>query len=81
MAWLVSQVPPAWTMRYLALLLGPMLLVAALGLARRAGSAWPCSVIILAIWAVPRTLAWRTRERADLRRAAVPELRQGDLVL
>ena len=39
-AWLVSQVSPAWTTRYLGVLLGPMLLIAALGLARAARSAW-----------------------------------------
>ena len=40
-AWLVSQVSPAWTTRYLGVLLGPMLLLAALGLlarGRRSGS-------------------------------------------
>ncbi len=81
-AWLVSQVSPAWTTRYLGVLLGPMLLLAALGLARAGALGLVALAIILAIWAVPRTFGLENKSNAsDLRRAAVPELRQGDLVL
>ena len=81
-AWLVSQVSPAWTTRYLGVLLGPMLLIAALGLARAGTLGVVALAIILAIWAIPRSYGLENKSNAsDLRKDAVPELRQGDLVL
>ena len=81
-AWLVSQVSPAWTTRYLGVLLGPMLLIAALALARAGTLGLVALVIILGIWAVPRSYGLENKSNAsDLRRDAVPELSQGDLVL
>jgi mannosyltransferase len=81
-AWLVSQVSPAWTTRYLGVLLGPMLLVAALALARAGTLGLVALVIILGIWAIPRSYGLENKSNAsDLRRDAVPELSEGDLVL
>jgi mannosyltransferase len=81
-AWLVSQVSPAWTTRYLGVLLGPMLLIAALGIARAGTLGIVALVIILGIWAIPRSYGLENKSNAsDLRRDAVPELREGDLVL
>jgi hypothetical protein len=81
-AWLVSQVSPAWTTRYLGVLLGPMLLIAALGLARSGKLGLVAFVIIFGFWAVPRSFGLENKSNAsDLREAAVPELREGDLVL
>jgi mannosyltransferase len=81
-AWLVSQVSPAWTTRYLGVLLGPMLLVAALGLARAGTLGLIALVIVIGIWAIPRSYGLENKSNAsDLRRDAVPELREGDLVL
>jgi mannosyltransferase len=81
-AWLVSQVSPAWTTRYLGVLLGPMLLVAALGLSRSGSLGLVALVIILGIWAIPRSYGLENKSNAsDLRNAAVPELHQGDLVV
>jgi mannosyltransferase len=81
-AWLVSQVSPAWTTRYLGVLLGPMLLIAALGLARAGTLGVVALAIILAIWAIPRSYGLENKSNAsDLRKDAVPELREGDLVL
>ena len=54
-AWLVSQVSPAWTTRYLGVLLGPMLLVAALGLARAGALDLVALAIIFGIWAIPKS--------------------------
>ena len=72
-AWLVSQVSPAWTTRYLGVLLGPMLLVAALGLARAGLLGLVALVIILGIWAIPRSYGLENKSNAsDLRNAAVP---------
>jgi mannosyltransferase len=81
-AWLFSQVSPAWTTRYLGVLLGPMLLIGALGLARAGALGLVALVVILAIWAVPKSYGLENKSNAsDLRRAAVPELREGDLVV
>jgi mannosyltransferase len=81
-AWLVSQVSPAWTTRYLGVLLGPMLLVAALGLSRAGSLGLVALVIILGIWAIPRSYGLENKSNAsDLRNAAVPELHKGDLVV
>jgi mannosyltransferase len=81
-AWIVSQVSPAWTTRYLGVLLGPMLLVAALGLARAGALGLVALVVVLGIWAIPRSYGLENKSNAsDLRNAAVPELSEGDLVL
>ena len=81
-AWLVSQVSPAWTTRYLGVLLGPMLLIAALGLSRAGTLGMVALVIVLGIWAIPRTYGLENKSNAsDLRKAAVPELHKGDVVV
>ena len=81
-AWLVSQVSPAWTTRYLGVILGPLLLVGAVGLARAENLGLVALVIILGIWAIPRTFGLTNKSNAaDIRNAAVPELGRGDLVV
>jgi mannosyltransferase len=81
-AWLVSQVSPAWTTRYLGVLLGPMLLIAALGLARAGSLGLVALVIILGIWALPRSYGLDNKSNAaDLRKDAVGQLHRGDLVV
>ena len=81
-AWLVSQVSPAWTTRYLGVLLGPMLLIAALGLARAGVLGFVALAIILSIWAIPRSYGLDNKSNAsDLRNAVVPDLHEGDLVV
>jgi mannosyltransferase len=81
-AWTFSQVSPAWTTRYLGVLLGPMLLIAALGLARAGVLGLVALVIIFGIWAIPRTYGLANKSNAsDLRKAVVPDLHEGDLVI
>ncbi len=81
-AWLVSQVSPAWTTRYLGVLLGPLLLIAALGLSRAGSLGLIALVIVLGIWAIPRSYGLENKSNAsDLRNAVVPDLREGDLVV
>jgi mannosyltransferase len=81
-AWLVSQVSPAWTTRYLGVLLGPMLLIAALGLARAGSLGLVALVIILGIWAIPRSYGLENKSNAsDLRKDVVGDLSAGDLVV
>ena len=77
-AWLFSQFSPAWTTRYLGVALGPILLLAALGLARAGNLGLVALVIVLGVWAVPKTYDLRNKSNAsDLRKAAAPQLRPG----
>jgi mannosyltransferase len=81
-AWLFSQVSPAWTTRYLGVALGPILLLAALGLARAGTLGLVALGIVLAIWSIPHTYDLKNKSNAsDLRNAAVPQLHSGDLVV
>jgi 4-amino-4-deoxy-L-arabinose transferase-like glycosyltransferase len=81
-AWLFSQVSPAWTTRYLGVALGPMLLLAALGFARAGRLGLVALAIVLVVWAIPKTYDLRNKSNAsDLGAAAFPQLRPGDLVI
>ena len=51
LAWLSSQVSPAWTTRYFAVVLGPVLLVGARGLARADRRGLAALAVILFLWA------------------------------
>ncbi len=59
-----------------------VLLLAALGLARAGKLGVVGLAIVLAIWAVPKTYGLKNKSNAsDLRQAATPQLRPGDLVI
>ena len=81
-AWLFSQVSPAWTTRYLGVALGPILLLAAVGLARAGALGLVALAIVFGVWAIPKNYGLNNKSNAsDLRQAAVPQLRPGDLVI
>jgi hypothetical protein len=82
LAWLTSQVSPAWATRYLSILIGPLLLLGAGGLAR-AGALGAVVVVILVIfWANPRTHALNTKSNAHTASVLVQDrLAPGDLVV
>jgi 4-amino-4-deoxy-L-arabinose transferase-like glycosyltransferase len=81
-AWLFSQVSPAWTTRYLGVALGPLLILAALGLARAGTLGLVALVIILGIWAIPKTSTLENKSNAsDLAAAVQGTLKPGDLVV
>ena len=81
-AWLFSQFSPAWTTRYLGVVLGPIFLLAAVGLARARAVGIFALVIVLAIWAIPRTTELKNKSNArDLAAQAAPLLDDGDLVI
>jgi hypothetical protein len=81
-AWLFSQVSPAWTTRYLGVALGPILLLAALGLARAGNLGLVALAIVLGIWAIPKTYDLTHKSNAaDLGTTASPLLHPGDLVI
>lgn len=81
-AWLFSQISPAWTTRYLGVALGPIFLLAALGLSRAGYLGMVAVVIILGVWAVPKTSGLENKSNvSDLAAAADSKLKQGDLVV
>jgi hypothetical protein len=81
-AWVVSQVSPAWTTRYLGVSLGPLLIGAALGLSRAGNLGLVALVIVLGIWSIPKTSSLENKSNAsDLGAEAVPALHSGDLVV
>jgi mannosyltransferase len=81
-AWLVSQVSPAWTTRYLGVAVGPMLLLAALGFQRAGRLGLVAFAITLAFWAVPHTFDPKNKSNArELAAQAAPRLERGDLVI
>jgi hypothetical protein len=81
-AWLFSQFSPAWTTRYLGVALGPLLILAALGLARAGTLGLVALVIILGIWAIPKTSTLENKSNAaDLAAAVQGTLQPGDLVV
>jgi len=53
--WLASQPSPAWSMRYFAAVLGPLLLLGGAGLARAGWMGAVGVVLVIAFWTTPRT--------------------------
>ena len=81
-AWLFSQVTPAWTTRYLGVALGPIFLLASFGLSRAGNLGLVALVIVLGIWAIPKTTNLENKSNvSDLGAQANPKLKQGDLVV
>lgn len=81
-AWLFSQVSPAWTTRYLGVALGPIFLLASLGLSRAGNLGLVALVIVLGIWAIPKTANLENKSNAsDLASAVDGKLHRGDLVI
>jgi mannosyltransferase len=83
-AWLFSQFSPAWTTRYLGVVLAPLMLIGAVGLARSGKLGLVALVIILPIWSIPRTYSLKNKSNAaDMERAVHQNdlLHRGDLVI
>jgi hypothetical protein len=80
LGWLMSQGNPAWTLRYLAVVVAPAFLLAAVGLARagRAGAVVVAAVALL--WAAT-PIPPSTSDTAAIAAGARPLLRAGDLVV
>jgi len=87
--WLAAQVKPAWSVRYLAVLLPAVILLAAVGLARSGSRGLVAMALILLFWAQPLgrlTGAHQPPRRDDandkqLAALVGPRLRPGDVVL
>jgi mannosyltransferase len=80
LGWLLSQSNPAWTLRYLSVVVAPAFLLGAAGLARagRAGLAVLAAVVLL--WALA-PIPTSTSDAAAIARGARPLLHPGDLVV
>jgi energy-converting hydrogenase Eha subunit E len=82
LAWLASQVSPAWAARYFAVFVGPILLLGSAGLARGGRLGLVVMAILVAFWFNPRTHALNTK--SDAHEVAVltrDRLESGDMVV
>jgi mannosyltransferase len=80
--WVVSHFSPAWAYRYFAPVLGSLLLVATLGLARAKGVGLIAVLLVIVFWANPSELT--PHYKSDMRDIAGemgPRLHRGDLVI
>lgn len=89
-AWLSSQLEPAWASRYFGVILAPVLLLAALGLAREGRRGLLALAVIVLIWADPFSRlpgfgpSPRVPQKSNVRSAvtlAAPTVEPGDLVV
>jgi mannosyltransferase len=80
LAWISSQVSPAWANRYLAVGVAPLLLVGAAGLAN-AGRLGIVGLIVVAALAAGDTAPDDKSNVRDVAEAIGPSLRAGDLVV
>ena len=82
-AWLASQVSPAWAMRYLSVLMGPLLLLGAAGLARAGPPGIVVVGVLAALWAAnPRLTELNRKSNAhDAAVVVADRLERGDLVV
>jgi hypothetical protein len=78
-AWVGSQIQPAWASRYLAVLLGPLLLALAATVSRGSRvSAWALAGVLV-VWLATFPLAERSNVRA-VAAEVTPVIRAGDVV-
>jgi len=80
--WAVSQVTPAFNPRYLSVIVGPTLLLFALGLARAGRVGLVALVLVAGLWINPA--AHHVNNKSNARQLAIdlnPALRPGDLVI
>jgi mannosyltransferase len=79
-AFIASQISPAWTERYFAVIAGPMLLLAAQGLARARGLGFAALVAVVFVYAGYSTHDNKENARG-IARGVQPYLRPGELIV
>ena len=79
-AWISSQIEPAWANRYLGLLLGPLVLLAAAGMARAGRLGAVALALVLVIW-VTHTGPEKKSNVQDVAAQIAPTLEPGDTVI
>jgi hypothetical protein len=80
LAWAVSQVSPAWAHRYLAVLLGPLLLLFGVVLARAGRLGLAALALIAIFWVIQQPFDDKSNARSVAAQAG-ERLRPGDLVI
>ena len=80
LAWVASQLEPAWATRYLAAAVAPLLLLVALGLSRAGPVGLGALAIVAVLWVGERGPAEKSNVR-DVAEWLAPALREGDLVI
>ena len=78
--WIASQASPAWATRYLAIAVGPLLLLAAVGLRRAGWLGIVASGLLVIMFATAGAPSWKTNV-AEVSGALSPELKAGDAVV
>lgn len=79
-AFVGSQISPAWAYRYFAAFVGPMLLMAGVGLSRAGKLGIVATALILAFWIPFQSIAHKSIDR-HVMWTATPLLKRGDLVI
>jgi mannosyltransferase len=79
-AWISSQIEPAWANRYLGLLLGPLVLLAAAGMVRAGRLGAVALALVLLIW-VTHTGPESKSNVEDVAAQIAPTLGTGDIVI
>lgn len=81
-AWILSQITPAWVSRYFAVALAPLLLLTALGLARARWLGVAALAVLMVFWVNPRPFVdgYKSNVR-DIGAEAGSQMRPGDLVI
>jgi hypothetical protein len=79
-AFVGSQLEPAWAVRYLAVLFGPVLLALAALLSRGSRSTWAALAGVLVVWVASGPAPAKSNVRT-VASTVGPELRRGDLVV
>ncbi|HXD67124.1 MAG TPA: glycosyltransferase family 39 protein [Solirubrobacteraceae bacterium] len=82
-AWVYAKTTPAWSGRYLAVIVGPLLLLAALGLARARGEGVIALILVCCFWVLdPRPSSLDTKSNVAAVAAVMrPHLGRDTLVL
>jgi hypothetical protein len=78
--WLASQASPAWATRYLAIAVGPLLLLGAVGLRRAGWMGAAGAVLLVVMFATANAPTWKTNV-AEVSGALSPELKAGDVAV
>jgi uncharacterized membrane protein len=82
LAWLASQVNPAFSTRYFAAFVGPMLLLAAAGLTNAGRLGLVCFLVVVTFWFTPRTAAIEHKSNARSVAASIQTIvTTGDVVV
>lgn len=82
LAWILSQITPAWTTRYFGIVLGPLLLVLAGGMARMRALGLVALLAVCFFWINPQKYTGEPKsDLRDISAAVLPQMHAGDVVI